>query len=108
ERHRSMRAVFDQSWQLLSAAERQVLTRLSVFRGGFKLEAAEQVAGASLSIVAGLVDKSLVQMSRDDRYNLHELLRQYAADKLTEASETALIAHAHLIYLQGLALQYLE
>jgi predicted ATPase/DNA-binding CsgD family transcriptional regulator len=103
ERHRSMRAVFDQSWQLLSDAERQVLTRLSVFRGGFNLEAAEQVAAASLSIVAGLVDKSLVQMSRDDRYTLHELLRQYAADKLRAAGETALMAHAHLIYLLGLA-----
>ena len=54
ERHRSMRAVFDQSWQLLSDAERQVLTRLSVFRGGFNLEAAEQVAAASLSIVAAM------------------------------------------------------
>lgn len=103
ERHRSMRAVFDQSWQLLSEAERQALSRLSVFRGGFNLEAAEQVASASLSIVAGLVDKSLVQMTRDDRYNLHELLRQYAADKLTQAGETALIAHGHLIFFLGLA-----
>ena len=105
ERHRSMRAVFDQSWQLLSDAERQVLARLSVFRGGFSLEAAEQVAEASLSNVAGLADKSLIQMTRDDRYNLHELLRQYAADKLTEAGETALIAHAHLTYFLGLAEQ---
>ena len=103
ERHRSIRAVFDQSWQLLSDAERQGLARLSVFRGGFNLEAAEQVAAASLTIVAGLVDKSLVQMSHDDRYNLHELLRQYATDKLIEAGETALIAHAHLIYFLGLA-----
>jgi len=103
ERHRSMRAVFDQSWQLLSDAERQVLARLSVFRGSFSLEAAEQVAAASLTIVAALVDKSLVQMSHDDRYNLHELLRQYTADKLTEAGETALIAHAHLIYFLGVA-----
>jgi predicted ATPase/DNA-binding CsgD family transcriptional regulator len=103
ERHRSMRAVFDQSWKLLSDAERRALARLSVFRGGFTLEAAEQVAAAPLTIVAGLVDKSLVQMSHDDRYNLHELLRQYATDKLTEAGETALIAHAHLIYLVGLA-----
>lgn len=103
ERHRSMRAVFDQSWQLLSDTERQVLARLSVFRGGFSLEPAERVAAASLSVIAGLVDKSLVRMNRDDRYNLHELLRQYAADKLTESGETAQVAHAHLIYFLSLA-----
>lgn len=59
-RHRSMRAVFEQSWRLLSGAEQTVLQRLSAFRGSFRPEAANQVAGASLAVLAALVDKSLV------------------------------------------------
>jgi predicted ATPase/DNA-binding SARP family transcriptional activator len=81
-RHRSMRAVFEYSWQLLSEAERQVFRQLSLFRGGFRLEAAEQVAGASLPLLVRLIEKSLVRWSQSDRYQLHELLRQFATEKL--------------------------
>ena len=63
ERHRSLHAVFEQSWKLLSAHEQEVLMKLSVFRGGFDLEAAEPIAGASLSLLAGLVDKSLIRLT---------------------------------------------
>ena len=59
-RHQSIRAVFDQSWDLLSEAERAAFSRLSVFRGGFTAEAAQAVAGASLRTLASLIDKSLV------------------------------------------------
>jgi hypothetical protein len=79
--------------------------RLSVFRGGFDLEAAEQVAGASLPILAGLVDKSLVRLNADGRYDLHELLRQYVAEKLTQAGEVAVTAQRHLDYFAALAEQ---
>src|SRR5206468_1151551 len=72
ERHRSIRAVFDHSWNLLTREERQVLQRLSVFRGGFTREAAEQVAGASLGVLSTLVAKSLVHRTADGRYDLHE------------------------------------
>ncbi len=84
ERHRSMRAVFDQSWQMLSAEEQQVLGRLSVFRGGFRRHAAEQVAQVSLSLLTALVDKSLLRRNEAGRYGLHPLIRQYAADCLRE------------------------
>jgi predicted ATPase/DNA-binding SARP family transcriptional activator len=84
-RHRSMRAVFDHSWNLLSAEEQRVLRQLSVFRGGFTRQAAEQVAGASLQVLAGLVDKSLVSLTPGGRYHMHELLRQFSADKLKAA-----------------------
>lgn len=84
ERHRSMRAVFDHSWQTLSADEQRVLGRLSVFRGGFQRQAAEQVAGASLTILSSLVIRSLVRRTSAGRYDLHELVRQYAASKLAE------------------------
>jgi len=97
-RHRSMRAVFDHSWKLLTEEKRQVLARLSVFRGGFQREAAEQVAGASLSMLSGLMTKSLIRRSGGHRYDLHELVRQYAADQLAgqpKARKEAQERHAH-------------
>src|SRR5207249_1502903 len=103
ERHRSLRAVFDQSWRLLSEPEHRVLMQLSIFRGGFDLEAAGQVAGASLPILAGLADKSLLRVNRADRYDLHELLRQYAADKLGESGDEAATSGSHLRYFLGVA-----
>ncbi|MCB0165408.1 MAG: AAA family ATPase, partial [Anaerolineae bacterium] len=83
DRHRSMRLVFDHSWQRLAEAEQTLLKKLSVFRGGFSREAAQQVAGASLRLLAGLVNKSwLISRPDSSRYELHELIRQYAATRL--------------------------
>lgn len=96
ERHRSLRAVFEQSWGMLSKQEQMVFRKLSVCRGGFQKEAARAVADASLPILAGLVDKSLLRLSASGRYEVHELLRQYAAERLAEVSaerEAALAAH---------------
>jgi predicted ATPase/DNA-binding SARP family transcriptional activator len=87
ERHRSMRAVFDQTWKLLSADEQTVLLRLSAFQGGFRREAAEAVAGAALSVLSTLVTKSLVRRSGSGRYDLHELIRQYAVERFAERPE---------------------
>jgi predicted ATPase/DNA-binding CsgD family transcriptional regulator len=98
ERHRSIRAVFDQSWQLLSDDEQRVLSRLSVFHGGFELEAAEQVAGASLFILAELVEKSLLRITPSGRYELHELLRQYAQQQLEVTGGIDTIQDAHCMY----------
>jgi tetratricopeptide (TPR) repeat protein len=77
-----MRAVFDNSWQMLSADEQQVLGRLSIFRGGFQRQAAEQVAGASLSILSTLLNRSLLRRTATGRYDMHELVRQYNAARL--------------------------
>lgn len=85
DRHRSMRAVFDQSWKLLTDDERRVFMSLSVFRGGFRRDAAEQVAGASMAVLMSLVDKSLLRVNRNGRYDIHELQRQYAAERLSES-----------------------
>src|SRR5262249_31277866 len=82
ERHHSLRAVCDQSWSLLSNEERGVLRKLAVFRGGCGREAAETVAGASLRLLAALVDKSLLRRTSGGRYEMHELIRQYAAAQL--------------------------
>jgi predicted ATPase/class 3 adenylate cyclase len=84
-RQRSIKAVFDSSWSLLSLQEQDTFTALSVFRGGFTREAAEAVAGASLRVLANLVNKSLITANPDTgRYVVHELLRQYAYDVLEE------------------------
>ena len=83
-RHRSMRAVFDHSWKLLHEEEKQVLARLSVFRGGFRREAAEQVAEATLPMLSTLVTKSLIRRSGTGRYDLHELIRLFAGEHLSE------------------------
>jgi len=92
ERHRSMRAVFDQSWQLLTETERNTLKQLSVFKGSFDHPAAEQVAGATLITLAILVEKSLLRVTESGRYQLHELLRQFAGAKL--AADTRLADHS--------------
>jgi predicted ATPase/class 3 adenylate cyclase len=85
ERQRSMRAVFDHSWSLLTAREQEVMQALSVFRGGFHREAAQQVTGATLRDLRALVDKSLLQWDTTGRYGIHELLRQYAAEHMEKA-----------------------
>jgi predicted ATPase/DNA-binding SARP family transcriptional activator/Tfp pilus assembly protein PilF len=81
-RHRSLRAVFDYSWRRLTSIERTVLGQLSVFRGGFDAAAAGKVASASPQVLQALVDKSLLRFSTLGRYDVHELLRQFAAEQL--------------------------
>jgi predicted ATPase/DNA-binding SARP family transcriptional activator len=87
ERHRSLWAVFEHSWQLLTSDERAAFRGLAVFRGGFQIEAAQYVAAATPALLAALIDKSLVQREGDGRYDLHELLLQYGREKLIEAGE---------------------
>lgn len=86
-RHQSMRAVLNQSWKLLSVTQRAVFRRLSVFRDGFTREAGEYVAGASLRTLSTLVDKSLLRRDHAGRYDLHELIRQFAAEQLQAAPD---------------------
>jgi predicted ATPase len=97
-RQRSIRAVFDQSWNLLSEEERSVFSKLSIFRGGFTRDAALAVAAARLPILAALLHKSLLSRSLDGgRYHVHELLRQYAEERLRahpSMHEPTLDAHA--------------
>jgi DNA-binding SARP family transcriptional activator/predicted ATPase len=81
-RQRSLRAAFDHSYHLLSEQEREVFQRLSVFRGGFTQDAAQQVASASLRELKTLADKSLLGRDPAGRYSVHEVLRGYAAEKL--------------------------
>ncbi|MFN2225994.1 MAG: AfsR/SARP family transcriptional regulator, partial [Anaerolineae bacterium] len=82
ERQRSIRAVFDHSWQLLEPQDRELFQALSVFKGGFTREAAREVTTASLHGLMSMVNKSLLLASQPGRYELHELLRQYGAERL--------------------------
>jgi predicted ATPase len=71
ERHRSLRAVFDHSWNRLNGEEQRIFRNLSVFRGGFQREAAEAVAEASLLVLSALMDKSLLRRNPSGRYEVH-------------------------------------
>ena len=107
-RHRSIRAVFDYSWQLLTEEEQIVFRRLSVFQGDFRRQAAQQVAGASILTLNTLVKKSLLQDSRltsgsqsaaaGHRYRMHELVRQYAFSQLEDWGEVAECQQRHAHY----------
>lgn len=82
ESQRSVRATFEQSWLRLSEEERRLFARLAVFQGGFEREAAEAVTGATPAGLEALVARSLIRHDPTGRYHCHELLRQFAAEKL--------------------------
>ena len=121
-RHRTLRAVVDWSWDLLTDAERMVLRRLSVFSGGASLEAAERVCAAPaveppaveqdevLELLTSLAEKSLLVTEGDRapgdgalRYRMLGTIKEYAADRLAEAGESDLARQAHLGYFTELA-----
>ncbi len=104
ERHRSMRVVFDHSWDILSSSEQQVLTKLAVFRGSFQRQAAEQVAGATLSVLSMLLNRTLLRRSSAGRYELHEIIRQYCAMRLAADPEEMMdTQERHFTYYLALA-----
>ena len=107
-RQRTLKATFDWSHDLLDDEEKQVFRRLSVFAGGFPLEAAEPVctsddpkgrATTVLETLTSLVDKSLLisqqDAGRSGRYRMLEPIRQYAADRLSQANEGDAVRRAH-------------
>jgi len=113
-RHQTLRAIVDWSWDLLDDAERGVLRRLAVFRGGATPDSAEHVCAPDaaatdpatvVDVIASLVDKSLVTATGDGhvRYGLLETVRAYAADRLAESGEADLVAAAHADYFLDLA-----
>jgi predicted ATPase/DNA-binding SARP family transcriptional activator len=89
DRHRSLRAVFEHSWQLLTAAEQGALSRLAVFHGRIEPHAAATIADVPTNLLAALVGKSLLRRSAARHYALHGTIRSYALEKLaaTPAAE---------------------
>lgn len=97
DRHRSLEHVFNHSWHLLSELEQEVLAKVSVFRGGFDKEAAQSVAGASYIALVQLKQKSLVRKADDERFDLHEVIRQGAKKRLDDdvtSYQTTCFAHS--------------
>jgi predicted ATPase/DNA-binding SARP family transcriptional activator/Tfp pilus assembly protein PilF len=97
-RHRNLRAAFDVSWDLLKPKEQTVLSRLSMFRGGFDRHAAQQIANAGAGILSTMVAKSLVQMNSSQRFYLHEAIRQFAAEKLENHIDYMDVQQSHARY----------
>jgi len=87
QQHRSLRIVFDSSWNMIEADKQAVLCKLSLFQDGFSQDAATEVAGVSLSILITLTDKSFLRCGPNGRYQMHPLLQSYAAEKWVAYSE---------------------
>jgi predicted ATPase len=105
-RQRSVRASFDYSWRLLDEAEQVIFAQLSIFRGGFTRAAVQEVTGASLRQLSNLLNKSLIRFDMGrDRYEIHELLRQFGTEKLALQPELEASTYDHhsSYYLQMMA-----
>ena len=110
QRHRSLRAVFDQSWRLLTEDEQQTVQKLAIFRGGFTREAAASVVDARLPTLQMLVNKSLIRRvdpagrpdaEHQSRYEMPEVLRQYAAERLVAGRQEMSTGQAHVAYFES-------
>ncbi|MBL8130970.1 MAG: tetratricopeptide repeat protein [Anaerolineae bacterium] len=97
-RHQSLRAVFEHSWGLFSPDEQKALLALSAFGAGFTRAAAEQVAGASLSLLLSFSDKMLLRRDGSGRYWLHEVTRQYLAERFALSSSMAQVQQKFIYY----------
>lgn len=88
ERQQSIRVVMQYAWDSMTEAEQNVFMKLALFRGGFTREAAQVITGANLRILMSLVNKSLIRRETDSgRYQIHELLRQFAEEQVNNSPE---------------------
>ena len=87
DRHRSVRAIFLETWQHLNDDERGLLMQFSLFRGGAVRDAISEVIGAGLPLLVNLVNKALLRTTRQSRYRMHELIRQFAEQELARDSD---------------------
>ena len=102
-RHQTLQASLDWSWSLLTEPEQRFMRQLAVFAGGWTLEAAQSVCdGDALGLMRVLVKKSLIVVEqgsrRTTRYRFHEIVRQYARQRLLEAGEDEEMRKRHLAY----------
>ncbi|MEO1289158.1 MAG: NB-ARC domain-containing protein, partial [Chloroflexota bacterium] len=105
-RHKSIQVIFESTWLMLRENERETFMRLSIFRGIPTRRAIQAVTGASLLALSGLVDKALLIPTIDGRYQIHELLRQQAHEKLQESNDWDAIQQAHSEYYLRLLAEY--
>ena len=98
DRHRSLRAIFDYSWDLLDPTNQRALAQLSVFRGSIQRQAALEVTQATMHDLIALVNKSLLRQTAPGQFEMHNLLRQFAAEKLDELDPDQKVQSQHAIY----------
>jgi predicted ATPase/class 3 adenylate cyclase len=96
-RQQTLRATIAWSYELLTADEKRLFSRLAVFRGGCSLETAEQIADAELDTLQALVDKSLLRRSQE-RFWMLETIREYAGEQLAERGEAEQLHDSHATY----------
>jgi DNA-binding SARP family transcriptional activator/predicted ATPase len=105
-RHRSLNAVFENSWKLLSEEEWQVLRRLSIFKSSFSVQAAQDICGATSFTLSALTDKSLLNREQDGRFSMLNTINQYAFAKLEQADhELALTQEKFIEFFAGFCAQ---
>jgi predicted ATPase/class 3 adenylate cyclase len=102
ERQQTLRATIEWSYELLDADEQRLFALLAVFRGGWALEAAEQVCAAELGTLASLLDKNLVRRE-EERFSMLETIREYADERLEESGKAEELRRRHARYFIGLA-----
>ncbi len=108
-RHRSLEAVVACSWNLLRDEQREALAGLGIFVGGFTRDTAERIADAPLRMLSALADKSLVRRRADGRYDLHELVRQFALARLRQKrTRHAVVTRRHGDHFAELLLRILD
>jgi predicted ATPase/class 3 adenylate cyclase len=99
ERHQTLRAVFETSWQLLTTPEQDAFARLAVFHSGFQREAAVKVTKATLPVLSVLVDKSFIRRNESGRFEIHPVLKHYAQEKLlANPAAFATVRAAHALF----------
>ena len=94
ERQRSLHAVFETTWSRLSTLEQNAFKKLAIFQGGFTRDAAQTVADATLKTLAALNHKSLIRRNPNGRYEIHELMRQFALERLAEQTDKVYADHS--------------
>ena len=102
-RHQTLQASLDWSWGLLNGGEQRLMRQLAVFAGGWTLESAQAICnGDVLNLISALVKKSLIEVKqeagRETRYRFHEMIRQYAREKLIVSDEGEHLRNRHLKY----------
>ncbi|MEJ2598532.1 MAG: tetratricopeptide repeat protein [Anaerolineales bacterium] len=105
-RHQSLRAIFEQSWFLLTPQEKPALARLAIFPSHFNREAASAVGQANLLTLSNLLDKSMLQAAQDGRYAIHEVIRRFSLEKLeSDDSEWEMAHQKYVDYYAGVMLE---
>lgn len=105
-RQRSVRAVFDYAWRLLSPAEQAVLAQICLLRGNFSLPAALAVCGTGAAELGRLLDRSLVSRAAQDRFTVHPLVRQFGVELLERSGVAEQTRASHAAYFSRIASEW--